>query len=154
MSSEAKDLLQAVITPEVEKRVDIQGIKDHVWYSTSTKGEKVQIDWSVPLIKQTPPFIPQLSNDLDSKYLDDRRRPNEVNMPVMTHLPKNPTLPNQHGRELTTPWDPIDSLLDMEEDDDFDGFSVILTERDNAFGDEYLKSMSELTDYDEVDNTI
>ena len=145
----AKDLLHSIINPSPDNRVGISQIKVHDWFSKPHVNDKVSVDWTRPLIDQPPPFLPQLNDDLDSKYLDDRRRPHEGSIPNMIHLPKIRNNHQDDNGELFPNPDPIDSLINLEDEggDDFEGFSMILSGRmEDEVDDGYLKSLSLVAD--------
>lgn len=66
LSKEAVNLIKELFTVDPEKRLgssDINKLKGHVFFKN--------VDWTAIYKKEIkPPFIPRLSNDLDTKYID------------------------------------------------------------------------------------
>lgn len=68
ISKDAKSIIQALFTQDPDKRLGsgkegVENIKKHPFFKN--------IDWKAIISKKIkPPFIPRLSNDHDTKYID------------------------------------------------------------------------------------
>ena len=119
-SDEAKNFIKALLVFNPEKRLGygkngIDNVKNHAFF----KG----VDWDKALNKEyKPPFVPELSDDLDLKYFDEDFTKEQIDLNV---LPMSKTFNNKSKKD-------VEKIVDLE----YQNFSFV----ENDIGNDLLKN--------------